>query len=551
MPQRRLAIYGAIVLILLIQFAMRADNPTEQPFFWDENRHITRAASILEGVHPAKESNGKFLLYVYLAPFQPDRDVALHVSRTAVALFSLVGSAGAFAVGRRLFGTEAALIAIAFYAFVPFALFYERMALADGMAGALATLTAYACIRLAQSPGYRWGIIAGGLGALASMAKVAVGFASVLLPLLAVYTLGHHPQANDPKERYSQENRSQEKSQPFIQWLVARWKHYWWYWVAAGVTYIGLWLPTLIPAFVSGLRGSDYVLFDATSIDTSFLSQNDSTRYNEFHRQIATMISWPMLGAVIIVTLLGVWKFPRRAWLLIGWITLIWGPTALLVWRTQTRYLMAGVLPMAILLGGGASAVAQWHRWSPIGGQRAAWAVLILFLAGWILAFAGPFAYYAGNDPTALVVTRWDDRDYFQSPWNGYGLREALYYLQGDGEPGEDGTIEVMMVAQMCPFMDLYRIDTVRWTCITGAEGGKDYDGSINSPMWQSATNFALTRRDKPIYLVLEQHRNTLEIPTVPFQHPELHWEEIQRFQRPHDGLWVTVWRVTGVPSTQ
>ncbi|PJF41888.1 MAG: hypothetical protein CUN55_11055 [Phototrophicales bacterium] len=530
MPKNRLSIYCVIIIILLVQFALRAINPTAQAFFWDENRHITRAASILEGTHPAKESNGKFLLYVYLAPFHPSRQIALHVSRTAVALFSLIGSAAAFALARRLFGLSAALVAILFYAFVPFALFYERMVLADGMAGAIATLAAYACVRLAQKPSYRWAMLAGALAALASMAKVTVGFASVFLPILAGYTIGQHP-------------TSQKQTIP--QWVIARWRHYWWYWVAAGITYIVFWLPTLVPAFISGLQGEHYVLIDATSLDTSFLSENDSTRYNEFHRQIATMLSWPMLIAMLGIIGITLWKYPRRAWLLIGWIALIWVPTAVLVWRTQTRYLMAGVLPLSILLGGGTSIITQWKGWQQWGGKKIAWMLIGLFFVSWVSGFAAPFAYHAINDPTALTVTRWDNRDYFQSPWNGYGLLESLQYLQEYGQRGENNAVEVMMVAHMCPFMDLYEFDNVQWTCIIDDEtNSKDYNGEIGHPMWRNATQFALEHDNEHVYLILEQHRNTLEIPTIPFEHPKLIWKEIKRFQRPHNGLWVTVWEV-------
>lgn len=535
MPHRRAIIYSAIVAILLIQFAIRAHNPTEQAFFWDENRHMTRAAAMLDGVHPGTESNGKLLLYVYLAPFHPERDVALHVSRTAVALFSLIGAAAAFALARRLFGLAAAFTAISFYAVVPFALFYERMALADGMAGTITTITAYACVRLAQIPSYRWAIIAGALAALAGMAKVTVGFAAVLMPVLAVYTLGKHPRENE---------------QTTVQWLLARWRAYWLFWVAAGVTYTVLWLPTLVPAFISGLDGNHYVLIDATSIDTSFLSENDSTRYNEFHRQLATMLSWPMLGALVIATSLGLWRFPRRTLLLIGWIALIWGPTAILVWRTQTRYLMAGVLPLGILLGAGVSYIAQWDGWAKLGGQRVAWSSMILLFVAWIGLFAAPFARTSATDIESITVTRWDNRDYFQSPWNGFGLIESLDYLNNNGDTGTDSHVDVLMVAQMCPFMDLYRFENVQWTCVTdGDVGDKDYNGTIGDPMWEAATTLALNANTEPTYLVLEQHRTTLEIPTVPFAHPSLGWQEIARFRRPQGGLWVTVWKIEYLPT--
>ncbi len=522
-------LYAALTGLLLLQFFIRAHNPTHQPFFWDENRHMVRAADILDGAHPALNSNGKFLLYVYLAPFHPARDVALHVSRTAVALFSLVGTAAMFTLARRLFDAQVGLAAAAFYVFVPFALYYERMALADPMAGALMVLTVYAFVRMAQQRSYQWAVIGGALASFATMAKVTVTFSAVAMPVLAAYTLGQHPGV-------AGETR--------WQWLIARWRHYWWLFFTAGMVYLVLWIPTLVPAFISGLQGTDYVLVDQTSIDTSFLSENDEVRYSEFPNQLATMLSWPMLLTLSGFIGLGLWRFPRRTWLLVGWVALIWGPTAILVWRTQTRYLMAGVFGLAILFGAGVMTLVRANprlpgiRWQPITGG-----IIGVFAAGWLAFFAVPFAHNASTDAASLRTTRWDNRDYYQSPWNGYALLDSMDYLSREGEAGNDGRVNVLNLSQMCPFLDLYSYPRLEMTCLHSDDNRRDYDGTVQGIQWQMATD-AIFSTDDPIYLMLEQHRRTFEIPDVPYPHPDLRWQQIEAFQRPKGGLWVTIWRV-------
>lgn len=536
MRRADLRFYAVITGLLVLQFLIRAHNPTHQPFFWDENRHMVRAADILEGAHPALNSNGKFLLYIYLAPFHPAREVALHVSRTAVALFSLIGTAAMVTVARRLFNVQVALVAAGFYVVVPFALYYERMALADPMAGALMALTTYAFIRMAQQRSYQWAAIGGALAALATMAKVTVTFSAVGMPVLAAYALGQHSAAT---------------GQTRWQWVVSRWRHYWWLFVTAGVIYLVLWIPTLLPAFLSGLQGQDYVLVDQTSIDTSFLSENDEVRYGEFPNQLATMLSWPMVLILIGFILLGLVRFPRKMWLLLGWVVLIWAPTAILVWRTQTRYLMAGVFPLAILFGAGVITLARLdERWLAVGSplNLPKWRTIVvgasaILTLAWAVLFALPFAYTASTDAASLRTTRWDNRDYYQSPWNGYALIEAMQYLSAEGDTGADALVDVLNLSQMCPFLDLYSFPRLEMRCLHSAENRRDYDGTVQGVQWQMATD-AVFASDEPIYLILEQHRRTFEIPDIPYAHPNLLWVQIEAFQRPKGGLWVTVWQV-------
>jgi hypothetical protein len=164
--------------------------------------------------------------------------------------------------------------------------------------------------------------------------------------------------------------------------------------------------------------------------------------------------------------------------------------------------------------------------------------IAVSLLLVWAVTFAGPFAYRASTDVVALDVARWDNRDYFQAPWNAYGLVSSMQYLQENGQAAADGQVHVMSVSWMCQFLDLYSFDRVALSCLPR----KDYDGTPGTILWESATRYARTWQ--PAYLMLEQNRNTLEIPDVPFAAEDLSWERLAAFQRPKDGLWVTVWRV-------
>lgn len=512
-----------VVLLLLVQFWLRAHHPTQLPFFWDENRHMVRAEAITQGGHPAENSHGKFLLYAWLAPFHinTERSAALHISRSAVALFSLLGAATLYTLTRRLFGRDAALVAVGFYALAPFALFYERMVLADGLAAALGALTAWQSIRLASQPTHRRAMWVGVFAALAVMAKLTMTFSTVLMPVLAAFLMGSHPAAT---------------VQTWREWLVTRWKRYWWYWVTAGIAFVVMWLPTLIPALIEGRSGHYYVLVDRSLVDTSVFSTNDGNRYTEFFNQISTLLSSLMVVILASAIVLGLWRLPRPTLFGLAWLLLIWVPNLLLVWRTQTRYLMPGVYALAFLLATGIAAC----RTIPIVQQRPR--ILPLDIAigmvVWGVGFALPFATTAANNAAELRMPRWDNRDYYQAPWNAYGLLPALQYLDQQGEPSADGRVHVVGVAWMCDFMDLYRYQRISLTCTEV----KDYDGTPYHPLWEEVVEAA--QAQQPLYLLLEQHRKTLEIPQIPFAEPSLSWEKVAAFQRPKDGLWVTVWQV-------
>ena len=99
---------------------------------------------------------------------------------TVTLSFSLITASAIYALGRRIANHRTGALALALYAVLPLAFFYERMAMADPLAAGLAALVAWRSLSFARRPTLRAGIVLGGLLAMASLAKLTMG----LLPLL-------------------------------------------------------------------------------------------------------------------------------------------------------------------------------------------------------------------------------------------------------------------------------------------------------------------------------------------------------------------------------
>ena len=156
----------------------------------------------------------------------------------------------------------------------------------------------------------------------------------------------------------------------------------------------------------------------------------------------------------------------------------------------------------------------------------------------WIGMFALAFYWTAATDAGALDVPVFDRRDYFQQPWNAYGLLPAMDYVEEYGKADDDGTIHVVGINWLCSRLELYDFRDIQLDCIDA-----EYNGDVGGEQWRMVVERVMDT--SPLYLVLEQHRKTLEIPEVPYADPEIEWQKIAAFQRPMNGLWVTVWKAT------
>ena len=235
-----------MVVLFWLALWIRAHNITALPVFVDEGKHIARATSIYHfNTHPAQESHGKFLFYFLPGVFdltQPHS--ALFLGRISVALSALLTVALVFLIARTLAGEYAGLIAAAFYTLVPFAFFFERMALADPFAGLIAAATVWFGWRFARHPRRSTAVYLGIFMALAPAAKLTLAFVSAF-PAPAILIWGYSASLRRLWERYGRLSL-----------------------LALTVTAL-LWSLAIIPAMISYYAGTDYILYDPHLADVA------------------------------------------------------------------------------------------------------------------------------------------------------------------------------------------------------------------------------------------------------------------------------------------
>jgi 4-amino-4-deoxy-L-arabinose transferase-like glycosyltransferase len=511
-----------IILVFLFHFFLRAHRPTNLPLFIDEDRHLRRAAAIEDLWTLGQNSHGKYLLYIWLAPFNTERSEALYASRVAVALFSLIGLAALYALTRWFFGQRAAFIAILFYALAPYALFYERMALADPLAGTVAAVAAWQSVVFARRPTRRHAILIGVLVGLSALAKLTMVFIAVL-PVLAALLFG------------ARGSPAWAEMPDKLAWLRRKLRLYFPLLVMAGLVSLLVWLPVLIPVGAAIVQGEKYVLVDR------YLAGDNLLKERNFDKLVGAWNTFPMLLSplmvlgIVIALLLAVWRFPKKSAYILGWLALAYLPTILLVGWVQTRYFMPGIFPLAMLFGAGIVALADVRlprlpSLSPRTRARLALAIGSGVLGVWAVLFALPFANHAAYDAPQIELPTRDERQYYQTRYSAYGLLDAMRYLQKNGHrAGRE--VEVYGIMFMCRSMDLYPFAGVDLKCLRD-----EYPGAESDPTWDELTKQA--HKIQPLYLIIEDYRD------VPAQTAELDWERLRAIQRPKDGVWVTVWQV-------
>jgi hypothetical protein len=532
-----------VSLLLLIQLLLRAHAITELPYFIDEDNHIQRAAAVrhLEQ-HPAQYSHGKFFFYIWLAVVDlKQRDTALHLARTLLALTSLLTSALIFRLVKRFSDENAALLAVAFYALVPYAVFYERMALADPFAGLLGILTLWLALRLADQPTYRRAILVGLAAAITVAAKLTLSFV-VGFPVLALLLFAPHNGFKNAVRRYG---------------LLL---------MVSGITFILLWLPVLIPARLSVTNADpadDFVLLNTILLEEPSIICPGIEKLSCAWDKSATMLSLPLLLVGIGLVAWGMIRKPRTMIFLLAALVLVWLPSIAIVDNTQTRYLMSGVPIIAVMLGVGArqfftsppNPLSKWRGGSvtrdlpspfrqgesgnkqlpsPFGeglGVRSEH-ILAFMLLIWAATFALPFAFTLMSDPPEVRVPPLDDKNYFWDRYNGYGNREAMAYLQAYGERHEDQVI-VFPLTKVCNQVDLDRNPNVKPICIADY-----YRQKMADIRWAEAV-MPYLQKQIPVYVM------TSEQPDVPSQENGIRWEQVAVFPKPRGIQTVILWRLT------
>lgn len=521
-----------ILLILICQLLIRIHRPAELPGFIDEYRHISRAQMVYEfQQNPIEFSHGKLLFYYYLGLFAPEGQGALVTARLAVAIFSLLGGAAAAAIARLLFGRQAMIPALAYYALVPHAVFYERMALADSFAGALAAMTVWQSIRLVHKPSRRRGLVAGLLAAASGLAKL-IAVPLVGMPFLAVLLLNHV--------------RLRGRSLVSISdWSQVLWHRYGRALNAVRNVNIIPWTLVVLALVISLQTGGHPVILDSRLLGIRDQTSGTwDTKIDELIEAFDTLVSIPMtlLLAALILFLLR--KHPAKTLFVLSWLALLWIPGIIIGTRAEARYLLIGQPALAVLFGGGIMLVGrQLGAWivsltgNPALCRWAAVGLMIVVLGVWGGLFAIPFAIETSRDPALLDLPRLDAYIYFAAPANAWGIRESLDYLDAHGER-VDGQIPVVGVleytdgvAEYCDLIDLYLREDVAWDCTNQV----DFPAAITE--WPPLARYL--ERWPFLYVITDT-----VAPETPLD--DAKYQQVFVAPRPHNGQDVSVWRVTG-----
>jgi 4-amino-4-deoxy-L-arabinose transferase-like glycosyltransferase len=169
--------------LLLTYWAVRLHHLTAYPVFDDEAGHIRQAKMVWKLLPFSGADDGRVLNILLYAPFWPFGDGALWVSRAAYLMAGAAGFAALLCVGRILFGASAGRWAGVAFILMPFAFFFERIALADTLGIPFVALVALFSLRAAARSD-RWVLLAGGLSLaalfLSKLTNLLFGFVPVL-----------------------------------------------------------------------------------------------------------------------------------------------------------------------------------------------------------------------------------------------------------------------------------------------------------------------------------------------------------------------------------
>jgi len=406
---------GLLALSILAASAwLRFAHPLLLPMFHDEGLHISRAQQVLAGHNLlVGTEGGKYLQIWLLALLLPVCDEPLLTARWLAAGVGLLGNLGCFLLAYYLYRrAEVALLAAAWYALLPYTLFFDRMGLADGLLSALTVWSLLLSLVSVRS-GRWWQVSALGLVMGMAAATKLNGALCMLFPLLAAW-----------------------------QWRAGQsWRTCWprllLAWAVA--------LPWLLP---SGL--TMYPQYKSVLARSWIDAQVEGIPYGprlagNLGVIGATLWSYltPPLVALALLEILRSWRRRVRASCLLALaalITLLFFLAAASPEKFYPRYLLPA-FPFLLILS--AQSLVTWVDWMPwlrsrLYLQRGALIGLAL-LSSWP---AVRFDYALLSDPPGaawLPIDRWQ---YIEGWPAGYGVIEAADYLKQ--QANELGTIIVV-----------------------------------------------------------------------------------------------------------
>jgi len=402
---------AALCALIALSLALRVVNLGALPIFYDESEYVHSAAIVAAAPDPSgwlvSLHYGVPPLFSWLAApltrIMPDTLLAARLTSALIGALTLLAT---WATARLLGGRAVGLVAAALFALCPFAVFYNRMGMLDGLVAACGAGALLCALRLSRQ-GRQADAVVLGLFLAAGLLTKIFAFALLALPLLAVV-------AALPEQRRAVRRGA----------LLAAT-------IAVGA-YGGL---LLLPQ-----GGALLALAQQHSHPPGSLATVMSGQLGAWAEALWLYITPP----VIVLALVGLWvDRHQRATLLIGpWAVLGSLPPVLLPQPyLAPRYFLYIAVPMAVLAARGFMAVAGVLAIHPAGLLRPAlgWA-LLLPLAALAVGPAVGADVAVASVPARAPLIAFDRWQYITGWPSGYALMRTVAYLRGQ-ERGGDLTV--------------------------------------------------------------------------------------------------------------
>lgn len=416
-----LAVFIGLSIAYLVSRTWRL---TLLPVFVDEAVHIEWAATTFAGDIKSGLWVGKWLpvKVMAIALFLPtDELFAVRMASVIAGFFSLVGI---ILVGRQLFSVAHGLLAALLYIIIPFALFYDRLALADSYVAMFGIWTLLFSILLIDSKKPVYLIALVGCLVFAVLSKLT-GVIFAAIPLLTYAILSNQQDCGSWSSR-----------------VKGAWR-----------IVLSVLASLTVFALLYNLGAGTHLVNNQTSSDsllsTELVLVNLSTLWNWGKLLLTPPIG---LAILLIIPALTVHVLVNRSaavLLLISYLVLTLLPYVALATTWYPRYLLSALAPIVLLLSWSLLAcysLLTQGLYSHQFAKKTRTYHRALLLLGTVVLLVWPIALDSQllNRPEAAKLPAAVRHGYFSGWPSGYGLPEAAAFLE---EQAQKGAINVARYA--------------------------------------------------------------------------------------------------------
>lgn len=392
-----------LLILVLFSLALRIPNLTLLPVFHDQAFYIRWAQIIadnptdIDTLFISKVNGKQPLSFWFLASIVGTFEDPLLTERSLAVFFGTCSLIGVALTARRMFGDREALVTAGIYAFLPYSVFFERVASIESMLGCFSVFSLFFAVSLVLEEKNKWlyAVLLGltlGLGFWGKSPFLTVAILCLLVPLFY---------ADDRRRNY--------------RWMSVS---YALFAVFLGVFYY-LNGRAELPDF-----GHNPILITPKQFYNPW---QDPRIIRDNLIQTADCLTHYLTWPLLFVILYGAAAFYGEKGIGLAFLWFLF-PVLIVVFFVSevfSRYFFFVIFPLTLVAGRALVRLTEWEINSRPVGRNAFPAVMLL-----IFFTFTPFSIAAIEAPQRLPLPE-RDREQFVEDWpSGYGIREIVLFIR-------------------------------------------------------------------------------------------------------------------------